>query len=246
MEPKKNKKLVLIILLMLLLFGVLVVGLVFWQNDDDYEEEIISPYFLISLTTIEELNIIRELFEQEIDSKLLPFVQQAGGGHSTITNRREVERFLNVLETLPLPTNPNWTSFHFSNAYGILLIRYENLLDGADLIFMIDYELNYSFSGMVEEFYATYVFNNVTERILGVVENLLVDADYLVVGRGIEIFEVYPHGTESRFIIENEYGFEVGVILNVANRPIEATVHGAPNLEAAFEVLANIMITLNP
>jgi hypothetical protein len=240
----QNKKFVIIMSLVLLLVGVIIFTLIMFRNIDN--EGTISPYFFISLDSIEELNNIRELFDQDLDSELLLFFEKSGGGESDIKNKKEVERFLNILETLVLPSNPNWTSLSFNYSSGNLIINYGNILYDAELMIMMEYEPTYSFASMIEEFSSTHIFNNVTEDILRVVENSLVSTDYLTVGGGIKIFEVYPRGEQSRFIIEDEYGCEVGTILDVSGKVIEATVSYASSIEDAFEILASMMFMLNP
>ncbi|MCL2383689.1 MAG: hypothetical protein FWC79_06130 [Oscillospiraceae bacterium] len=240
-----QKKIIKLILITILMVGAIIAILAFLQKNESepFNDYVVSPHFFVALDGIEELNTIRELFEQGRYSESVIFFQQAGRGESDIRNKREVERFLNIFDSLTLPTNSSWNSLTFSMNSGPLILRYENIYDEAEIAFLIDYTPSGSFERMIEEFYDTYIFNDVTDRILEVAQIPIPQTEYLRVGSDIKIFEVYPQNSESRFIVETEYGVEVGVVLYVDGEAISAVVHNASSLEVAFKILADVEFT---
>ena len=195
-----------------------------------------SDWFL-EFNSIEEINYVRELFENGAENDLIEFVQGAGNGNNTVEKIRDVEYFLEVFDSRVLPIDTNWSDFAYEYGFGMFFLMYD--VNGADeLSFIIN--LKEDFDQITEENASDYTMTDVTDEIATFANQGSFDEISLRIGNGVQAFSFYRHDTGMDSIRETEEGFTVSLSLNVKGNAVYATVSNASSLELAFEVLASI------
>lgn len=202
-----------------------------------------SSDWWMSFESIEEINEIRRLVNDGTESELLEFIEGTNNGENVARNREDVQRFLRIFEDLLLPSDPNWTEFIYEYSMNDLIIVY-NKSCGSELSFIIP--IGEMFEERMMENAENYIDTDKTEEIarFGKLENY--NETDLRIGNGIQAFSFYRIRWSEYSIRETDEGFRASLSLDVDSHFITASVRYAPSLEAAFEILANVVFERNP
>jgi len=238
-----NKKKVMILISCVIMLIVLVLFIIL-RNEDNIESlsnetkfESPSSDWFLEFNSIEEISTVRELLESGVEDDLIEFVMEAGNGHNVIESKKDVEYFLETIDSKTLPTDTNWLSFAYEHNLGMFFLTYN--VNGADELSFIIY-LEETFNQTIEENASDYTFTYITDEIAAFANHENFSDRSLRIGSGIQAVSFYRHATEMNSIRETEEGLTVSVSLNVEGNIVSATVCNASSLEAAFEILANI------
>ena len=221
-----------------LLFIIFVVGEPEWEPP--------TEDWWIRFESIEEIEEIHRLLDEGSETELLEFIAGTNSGDNLVNSRRDMEYFIEIIEETILPVSPNWVSLSYNHNLGNVFIMYD-FQDTIILTFSIrprgGDETFDEIMERINEIGNFTAFTDISETVASFSNRVDWDRNSLRIGNGVEVFSFYDQwGYYS--IEEWESDWELRLSLNIDGYYAFASLSGAPDLESAFEILANIEFSM--